>query len=117
MMKIVNIFTEERRDDTFNPKVGYNGGLAFTRPNENCKYIKIMTFIKSHNNIGFTRQELMASACGYAGDSNWNNTLWASMGHANFVIYNYGHLKNYELVNFDFDLTKKGFDYLEEFGF
>ena len=27
---------------------------------------------------------------------------------SNFVIYNDGHLKNYELVNFDFDLTKKG---------
>ena len=27
---------------------------------------------------------------------------------SNFVIYNDGHLKNYELVNFDFDLTIKG---------
>lgn len=111
MMKIVNIFTEERRDNTFNPKVGYNGGLAFTRPNENCKYIKIMTFIKSHNNIGFTRQELMASACGYAGDSNWNNTLWASMGHAEFL------RKERQGKEVYYFLTNKGFDYLEEFGF
>ena len=111
MMRIVNILTEERRDDRFNPKVGLNGGLAFTRPNKCCKYIKIMTFIKSHNNIGFTRKELMASACGYNGDSNWNNTLWASMVHADLI------RKERQGNNVYYFLTRKGFDYLEEFGF
>ncbi len=111
MMKVVNIFTGERRNDRFNPKVGENGGLAFTRPNKYCKYIKILTFIKGHNNTGFTRKELMASACGYAGDSNWNNTLWASMGNAGFLRKERQGNKVY------YFLTKKGFDYLKEFGF
>lgn len=53
----------------------------------------------------------MASACGYAGDSNWNNTLWASMGHADFL------RKERQGKEVYYFLTKKGFEYLEEFGF